>query len=323
MKRKNITVLLFLHLSIGCASGQINKIESTKRQQDTPSKKVENLQKENDRKSDLTGQIKQIAKTVGLGRVGVAATILETGETVSLNAKDRYPMQSVYKLPIGMTVLSQIDAGQLNLSERLRIEKENVLKTSRILPKEKFPDGTEQTIEELLRLMVSESDNTASDALLRLVGGPEAVMKFLNKNEIFGIEIANYEKEFAADWRVQYKNRAAPKAAIELLRALHESRGLSAQSQALLLKYMTDSPTGPRRLKGLLPEDAQVAHKTGTSGTRDGITAATNDIGIVTLPDGRHLAIAVFVSDSPADETIREETIARIARAVWDYWSKK
>lgn len=76
-------------------------------------------------------------------------------------------------------------------------------------------------------------------------------------------------------------------------------------------------------MKGLLPKDATVAHKTGTSGTRDGLTAATNDIGIVTLPDGRHLAIAVFVSDSTADETTREETIAKIARAVWDNFSKK
>lgn len=226
MKRKKIAVLLFLLFSISCQGGQASNFDSTKQQQNAPSKEIENPHEEDHQKADLTGQIEQIAKSSG-GRVGVGAMILETGETVSLNSKERFPMQSVYKLPIGMAVLSQTDAGKINLRERLRIEKENFLKTSRILPKEKYPNGTEQTIEELVHLMVSESDNTASDALLKLAGGPEAVMQFLNKNGISGIEIANYEKEFAADWRVQYKNRATPEAAVELLRALHESRGLS------------------------------------------------------------------------------------------------
>jgi len=76
----------------------------------------------------------------------------------------------------------------------------------------------------------------------------------------------------------------------------------------------------PKRLKGLLPPDTVVAHKTGTDGTRNGLTRATNDIGIITLPDGRHLEIAVFVKDSTADETTREATIARIAKAAFDAW---
>ena len=61
-----------------------------------------------------------------------------------------------------------------------------------------------------------------------------------------------------------------------------------------------------------------MAHKTGSSGATNGIAAATNDIGIVTLPDGRHLAIAVFVSDSKADAATRDAVIARIAKAAWD-----
>jgi beta-lactamase class A len=81
---------------------------------------------------------------------------------------------------------------------------------------------------------------------------------------------------------------------------------------------MIESTPGAKRLKRLLPAGTIVAHKTGTSGTEKGITAATNDIGIITLPGGKHLAIAVFVSDSPADDATREGVIARIAKAVWD-----
>jgi beta-lactamase class A len=85
---------------------------------------------------------------------------------------------------------------------------------------------------------------------------------------------------------------------------------------------MIDSTTGPKRLKGLLPKGTAVAHKTGTGGTQSGSTSATNDIGIIYLPNGNHLAVAVFVSDSSADEKTRESVIARIAKASWDKLSK-
>jgi beta-lactamase class A len=67
-----------------------------------------------------------------------------------------------------------------------------------------------------------------------------------------------------------------------------------------------------------LPAGTVVAHKTGTGGTRNGITSATNDIGIITLPDGRHLAVAAFVSDSAANDDTRDSIIARLAKAAWD-----
>jgi beta-lactamase class A len=52
------------------------------------------------------------------------------------------------------------------------------------------------------------------------------------------------------------------------------------------------------------------------------VTAATNDVGLVTLPNGRHLAISVFVSDSGANNAVPEEVIAKVAKAAWDEWSK-
>src|SRR5437660_2348296 len=109
------------------------------------------------------------------------------------------------------------------------------------------------------------------------------------------------------------------KGALALLAALQSKRKLSAESQAVLLKLTTESIPGAKRLKGQLPAGTVVAHKTGTGGTRDGITSATNDIGIITLPNGTHLAVAVFVSDSSADEATRESVIARMAKAVWDW----
>jgi beta-lactamase class A len=84
------------------------------------------------------------------------------------------------------------------------------------------------------------------------------------------------------------------------------------------LKLMTESIPGAKRLKGELPAGTAVAHKTGTGGTQNGITSANNDIGIITLPDGRHLAVAAFVSDSAANDDTRDAIIARLAKAAWD-----
>jgi beta-lactamase class A len=272
------------------------------------------------RSRELEERIGRIAAEAK-GRVGVAAVVLETNEAVALSAHDHFPMQSVYKLPIAMAALRQVDGGKLKLDERVRVGKGDFVGQRQHSPiRDKNPKGVELSVAELLRYAVAESDGTASDVLLKLIGGAEAVGKYLNEIKVSEMIVANSEREIGGDWETQYRNWASPEGAVALLRALQERRGLSEQSQALLMKVLTESTPGPKRLKGLLPVGTAVAHKTGTSGAQGGVTAATNDIGLLTLPNGRHVAIAVFVSDSPADEATREAVIAKVARAVWDAW---
>jgi beta-lactamase class A len=85
-----------------------------------------------------------------------------------------------------------------------------------------------------------------------------------------------------------------------------------------LMRTLTASTTGPNRLLAGLPKGTVLAHKTGTSGEHNGKAEATNDVGLITLPDGRRLAVAVFVTDARASEAIRESVIARIGRAAYD-----
>src|SRR5438477_521056 len=279
-------------------------------------------QSEGPQNRELQKQIAQIA-SAARGRVGVAAAVLETGETVSLNPRDHFPMQSVYKLPIGMAVMKQVDAGKIKLDQKVSVTKKDFVRSGQHSPiRDKYPNGTEITVNELLRYAISESDGTASDVLIKLAGGPGAIQTYLSELKITDLTVLNTEKEIGQDWETQYRNWSSPEAVVALLRALHERRGLSESSQMLLVKFMIESTPGPKRLKGLLPAGTIVAHKTGTSGTKNGITAATNDIGIVTSPNGKHLAIAVFVSDSGADEITREATIAKIAKAASDSVSK-
>ena len=286
----------------------------------TPSKGLSKLELKPD--AELQKKIEGIAAE-SKGKVGVMAILLETGSALSLNADQHFPMQSMYKLPISMAVLHAVDDEKLSIDEQIGVPKEDMAPANMYSPlRDKYPGGATVTVRELIEYAVSQSDNTACDVLIRLAGGTDAIQQYLAAVGIKDMTVANPEREIQQNWQMQYANFASPNAAVTLLRNLHEGNGVSDAHRAALLKFMTDSSTGPKRLKGLLPAGTAVAHKTGTSGTQNGITAATNDIGIVTLPNGKHIAIAVFVSDSPADEKTREGVIAKIAKAVWDKWGR-
>jgi beta-lactamase class A len=313
-----VYVLFFLSLTSACSFGT-NVWKDNPTIGPTPSQ-VEN--KNNAQNPELQNQLAQIV-SAAKGRVGVAAVAFETGETTSLNPHDHFPMQSVYKLPIGMAVMKQVDAGKIKLGQKVRVTKDDFGSRAQHSPiRDKNPNGVEMSVSDLLRYAISESDGTASDVLMKLAGGPGAVQAYLTELKITDMIVLNTEKELGQDWQTQYRNWASPEAAVALLRALHDRQGLSESSQSLLLKLMIDSTPGQKRLKGQLPAGTVVAHKTGTSGTQNGVTAATNDIGIITLPNGKHLAIAAFVSDSAADEATREGVIAKIAKAAWDAYGK-
>ena len=288
----------------------------------TPTKQLANLELKPD--AELEKQIAAIAAQA-IGKVGVAAIVLETGDSVSLNADQQFPMQSGYKLPIVMAVLHEVDDEKLTIDEQIGVTKEDFVREGQYSPiRDKNPHGSVLTVRELIQYTISESDGTGSDVLLRLAGGADAVQNYITALGVGKqLVVANSEKELGKNWQTQYDNWTTPNTAVALLRDLHEGNGISPEHRELLIKFMTDSSTGPKRLKGLLPAGTVVAHKTDTSGTQNGITAATNDIGIITLPNGKHIAIAVFVSDSQADEKTREGVIAKIARAAWDKWAKK
>jgi len=171
--------------------------------------------------------------------------------------------------------------------------------------------------------MVSLSDNNACDILLKLIDGPQRVQAYMLQLHIRGIAVRASEADMASSWELQYVNWCKPKEMTMLLDQFYTGKILSKSNTDFLYKLMTETSTGPKRLKGLLPAGTTVAHKTGTSPTNaEGLTPATNDVGIITLPNGEHMAIAVFVCNSTNDEQTREGVIAKIAKAAWDYYGK-
>lgn len=343
MKMKSIlsSTLFVAFLFSGCSRDGSQRTEIRGQTLEVPSPTP-------DVSSSLQNQIKEIAAEAK-GRVGMSAVVLDESQrseirdqkseikdqrsevgdqrsevrdqrsVASLNPHEHFPMQSVYKLPISMAVMKQVDAGKIKLTDKIQVMKSEMVGRRAYSPiRDRHPNGAPVTVEDLLRYAIADSDGTASDVLMRIAGGPAAVQAYLSELGIKDMIVLDTEQTFSQDNTAQYRNWTTPEAAVALLRALYERRGLSEATQALLLKFMTESKPGAKRLKGLLPAGTAVAHKTGTSGTDNGMTAATNDIGIITLPNGKHVAIAVFISDSPADEAMREGVIAKIAKAVCD-----
>jgi len=267
----------------------------------------------------LQRQIRDIAVDAR-GKVSVACGLPDSSLNCDLDPQAHPPMQSVFKLPLAVTALHLVEQGQLSLDQALRF-----LPGDRILPhthsplQDKYPDGkVDVPLRELLRLEISGSDNVAADIVLRTVGGPAIVNEYMRSLGVQGFHLEDDEQGLARDVAVQYRNWFEPAGAVQLLRRIGDDSPLTAQHTRMLLRWMQDASSGAERIKGELPAGTSVMHKTGSSGTRDGVTFATNDIGLITLPDGRRLAIAIFVTDSRADDDTRDAVIARIAKAAYD-----
>lgn len=259
------------------------------------------------------------------GRVGVAAIDLKNGDTLSVRGDDHFPMQSVYKFPLALAVLDRIDAGVMRLSTTVHLNKADLPEDTWSPLRDRYPSGNvDLPLDSLLQYSVAQSDNNGCDKLFSLLGGTGVVDGFVHRLGIADMSIVATEAEMRREWSVQYRNWSTPKAMAMLLQKFHSKQILSAPSTDYLWDVMVRTSTAPRRLKGMLPKETIVAHKTGSSGTNEkGIAAATNDVGIIVLPDHRTVALAVFVTDSDASDESRDEVIASVARAIWDAFSSQ
>ncbi len=257
------------------------------------------------------------------GTIGVAIRGLENDDSLTIDGHGNYPMQSVYKFPLALAVLSLVDKGALAFDQRIVVKKDDLRPNTWSPLREKYPEGSSAvTLDELLTYTVSESDNNGCDILFRLVGGPDSVNRYIHGLGITEMEIVATEAEMHRDSDVQYKNYSTPAAMAHLLHTFCRDSILSYKGREYLWQLMVKTKSGPQRLKGLLPAGTIVAHKTGSSGVDEkGMAAATNDAGIVTLPNGHHCIIVVFVSNSSAGDNARDDVIANIAKIVWDVYS--
>jgi beta-lactamase class A len=219
--------------------------------------------------------------------VGVAALDLNTGETVSIKGNTPFPMASTVKVAIAALYLAQVDHGRRSLDDVI--------------------DG--QSARSLMARMLIHSDNHATDILLKDLGGPSAVHNWLEDNGVTGLRVDRTIAQLLSSKRDLWDRRdsSTPVAMVDLLRRLYKAELIKPESRNYLLDLMSRCETGKNRMKALLP-GVPIEHKTGTL---DGLA---DDVGFITLPDGRRVAVAIFTRGGGD----RPKTIAETARAIYD-----
>ena len=238
----------------------------------------------------LVGLERQLSNLLSVrrGEYGIAALDLRDGSTMTINGNKPFPMASTVKVAIASTYLAQVDHGRRRMNDMIR----------------------GRSAAKLMELMITRSDNIATDQLLANLGGPSAIQRWLTFNELRGIRVDRTiaqllrERGHLADRR----DVATPTAMVSLLQKLDSGDVLTDDSRAVLFELMSRCRTGSRRIRALLPAGTRVEDKTGTL---DGVT---NDVGFITMPDGHRVALAVFARGGRD----RQPGIAKAARAIYD-----
>jgi beta-lactamase class A len=304
-----------------------------------------------DPRAEVLAQLQRIAESSG-GEMGISAVLVKTGERLQVNAASRYPMASTFKLPVALKVLHEVDHRRLSLEQKVRIDGGNLSPGSGEILKDMDAGDPvmDPALGSLLEVMMTQSDNTATDRLMALVGGPKAVTRHLRGLGITDIDVDRPTYQLVADsWGFKLppegqrtranlrkamggtpkparekagqrflqdpRDTTTPDAMVSTLEKLATGKALSKESTELLLDIMVRCKTGPRRLKGELPPGLPVAHKTGTLPR-----LATNDVGIIMLPWGAGpLIVAAFVRGSALPLQGQERAIAAAAVTVYRY----
>jgi beta-lactamase class A len=294
----------------------------------------------------------EIARAAKLaeGTVGVSALHLESGQRVSLNGKGRFPMASTYKIPIAVQILTLADRNELALERMIEVKQKDLHPGSGVLTTTLSKPGLILSIHNLLELMLLVSDNSATDLLLGLAGGPQAVTERMRSLGLTDMTINRPTVQLIADsagsslppegeWRPEVFKRlyegttgesrriaarkfledprdtTTPGDMVALLEKIHRGGALSPEKKGLFFDILERCQTGKNRMRGFLLPETVVAHKTGT------IAGTAGDAGLITLPDGAgHVAAAIYLKGGDQETGEKERAMAMIGRIIYDYF---
>jgi beta-lactamase class A len=261
------------------------------------------------------------------------------------------------KLLAGLAVMDAVDNRGWSLDEPVTVRKENLsLYVQPIADIVKAKGSFQTTVGDLVRRAIVDSDSAAADILVERLGGPAAVQAFLDRKGIHGVRFDRDEKRLQTEivgltWKPEFvdsgvldraikavpapvrdaanrryqtdvRDTATPLGMATVLISLANGSLLSGASTRHIIDVMTQTVTFPDRLKAGVAPGWAIAHKTGTSGTWQGMTIATNDVGILTAPGGGKVAIAVFIADSRTPDRDRAALMAKLARATISHYSQ-
>lgn len=319
--------------------------------------------------ADLDKKLKLIEKKSHV-IMGISAIYIEKNKVVSHNSNQRFFMASTIKVPIAMTFLNRVDMKKDSLNRMINMSVNNSVPGSGSLYHACEKKVTRMSTQQLLKHMLVHSDNSASDTILKETRGPAQVSQRMSELGFKNMSINRSILEMLMDtnhvdhallkqprtvysWKKIFnksslkskvlawrhfqndtRDTTTPDDMAKLLVKLYKKEALSKSSTNLLLTIMEKCRTGRSRIRGLLPGNVKVAHKTGTWSIDEQnyikypgaqkLFRFTSDVGIITLPNNKgHIAIAVYVKSQAASDYPRSHAIALASRAVYDHFMKQ
>ena len=272
---------------------------------------------------DLSTLEDEIREYIGQidARIGVAA-IINGADTIEVNGRKEFPMMSVFKFPLALTVANIVETKGETLNSMITVSPDD-LKTNTYSPmfKKYGRKPLELSLRELLEWSLKESDNNAADILLHVVGGVEGMneaMKVLKMSA--EIAVGASEDDMHRDPFLIYLNRSTPLAMAQLFYRFLKEMKPAGGSCAEIATMLETCRTGVDRIPaGIADSSALVGHKTGTGDElTPGRISAVNDAGYVVLSDGTAYSVAIFVADSSCEFVETERIISCLSEIVYN-----
>ena len=284
------------------------------------------------------------------GEVGVSVLHLPSGRHMSVNGDRAFPLASVMKVPVAVHILKLVDEGKLSLTQNVVIGPDDIYPEMGGPMDIHLTAGSAISVRDLMHMMITVSDNNATDMLVKLGGGTAAVTARMQQLGISGVRVDRYIWELLANyqgnpasqatpispadygvldrfvrapdvrrrdtnaWNADPRDTGSTRALVQLLAKVWKGDVLTSASTGVLKQIMGQTRTGAGRLKGVLPPHTPIAHKTGTVGD------VINDAGVITLPGGKGELVIAVLMESQASTPERERAIADLARAAHDYF---
>lgn len=256
-------------------------------------------------------------------RIGVA--VISDGNVVAeVRGGEMFEMQSVYKLPIALACTDSLYRRGETKDYVIEVNEDDIKKDTYSPMRDVYGSLTKSNIslETLLKYSLQLSDNNASDILLKQIGGPESVQRYLCAIGVTGINVLNSEDEMHKDVSLCKKNSASPLALARFIDQINRCDTLASVGD--VLRILENCSTGANRIpSGIDRRKCQVMHKTGSGNTLgNGGMTAVNDAGYVRLNAGGGYAIVVLINDSPFGMEECETIISEISRKVFTHLSR-
>ena len=255
----------------------------------------------------LKNEIQTLSASYSQLTPGVFFVDLDTGAYLDMNGNNTFSAASTIKVPILIALFQEVDAGKIRLDEPLTMQAEYVAEGSGDMQDQ--PVGTQYTVLETARKMITISDNTATNMLIARLGGQNVLNQRFQSWGLASTQIQNFLPD------IQGTNTTSPKDLVSLMAMVEKGGLLSLRSRDRVLDIMQATENNSLLPQGL-GDDATIAHKTGNIGS------VLADTGIVDLPNGKRYLASVIVK-RPHDDPGASELIRQISQAAYQSFRGK